>query len=111
MVGKFLEPIGSWMGLPWPVLVALLTSFVAKENTVATLGVLYGNLNVLKTTMTPAAMLAFLVFQILFIPCVGTVAAILQETKSWKWTAVSVGMQLALSLGLAVAVYQIGRLF
>ncbi len=110
MVGKFLEPVGRWMGLPWPMLVALLTSFIAKENTVATLGVLYGNLNVLKTVVTPAAMLAFLVFQILFIPCVGTVAAILQETKSWKWTAFSVGMQLALSLGLAVAVYQIGRL-
>ena len=110
-IGKFLEPIGSWMGLPWPVLVALLTSFVAKENTIATLGVLYGNLNVLTTVMTPVAMLAFLVFQILFIPCVGTVAAIHQETRSWKWTAASVGMQMALSLGLAVAVYQIGRLF
>jgi ferrous iron transport protein B len=111
MAGRFLEPIGSWMGLPWPVLVALLTSFVAKENTVATLGVLYGNLNALKTVMVPAAMLAFLVFQMLFIPCVGTVAAIQQETKSWKWTSASVGMQLALSLGLGVAVYQIGRLF
>ncbi len=111
MAGKFLEPIGRWMGLPWPVLVALLTSFVAKENTVATLAVLYGNLDLLKTVITPAAMLAFLVFQILFIPCVGTVAAIQQETKSWKWTATSVGMQLALSLGFAVAVYQIGRLF
>jgi ferrous iron transport protein B len=111
MVGKFLEPVGKWMGLPWPVLVALLTSFIAKENTVATLGVLYDNLNVLKTVMTPAAMLAFLVFQILFIPCVGTVAAIQQETKSWKWTLTSVGMQLALSLGLAVAVFQLGRLF
>ena len=111
MAGKLLEPVGSWMGLPWPVLVALLTSFVAKENTVATLGVLYGNLDVLKTVMTPSAMLAFLVFQILFIPCVGTVAAIHQETRSWKWTATSVGMQLALSLGFAVAIYQIGRLF
>jgi ferrous iron transport protein B len=60
--------------------------------------------------MTPAAMLAFLVFQLLFIPCVGTVAAIQQETKSWKWTLTSVGMQLALSLGLAVAIFQIGRL-
>jgi len=99
------------MGLPWPVLISLLTSFIAKENTVATLGVLYGNLNVLKSVMTPAAMLAFLVFQILFIPCVGTVAAIQQETKSWKWTATSVGMQLVVSLGLAVIVFQIGRLF
>ena len=39
MAGKFLQPVGKWMGLPWPVLVALLTSFIAKENTVATLGV------------------------------------------------------------------------
>ncbi len=111
MVGKFMEPVGRWMGLPWPVLVALLTSFVAKENTIATLGVLYGNLNVLTTVMTPVAMLAFLVFQILFIPCVGTVAAIKQETRSWKWTAANIGLQLALSLGFAVAVYQVGRLF
>jgi ferrous iron transport protein B len=111
MLGRSLEPVGKWMGLPWPALVALLTSFIAKENTVATLGVLYGNLDVLKTVMTPAAMLAFLVFQILFIPCVGTVAAIQQETRSWKWTLTSVGMQLAVSLGLAVAVFQIGRLF
>ena len=111
MAGKAMQPVGNWMGLPWPVLVALLTSFVAKENTVATLSVLYGSLDVLKTVMTPTAMLAFLVFQILFIPCVGTVAAIQQETKSWKWTLTNVGMQLALSLGLAVAVYQIGRLF
>ena len=111
MAGKSLEPIGRWMGLPWPVLVALLTSFVAKENTVATLAVLYGNLSILKTVMIPAAMLAFLVFQILFIPCVATVAVIQQETKSWKLTAASVGMQLALSLGLAVTVYQVVRLF
>jgi ferrous iron transport protein B len=111
MAGKVMEPVGSWMGLPWPVLVALLTSFVAKENTVATLAVLYGSLDALKTVITPAAMLAFLVFQILFVPCIGTVAAIQQETKSWKWTLTSVGMQLALSLGLAVTVYQVGKLF
>jgi ferrous iron transport protein B len=111
MVGKFLEPIGQWMGLQWPVLVALLTSFVAKENTIATLGVLYGDLDVIKTVLVPSAALAFLVFQILFIPCVGTVAAMLQETRSWKWTLASIGTQLALSLGLAVAVYQVGRLF
>ena len=110
VAGKFLEPIGKWMGFPWPVLVAMLTSFVAKENTIATIGVLYGNLNVLKTVLTPASAIAFLVFQLLFIPCVGTVAAIKQETHSWKWTLASIGIQLGLSFGLAVAVYQIGRL-
>jgi len=111
MTGKFLEPVGRWMGLPWPVLVALLTSFIAKENTIATLGILYGNMSALKSALPSSAALAFLVFQILFIPCVGTVAAIRQETHSLKWTAASVGMLLALSLGLAVAVFQVGRLF
>jgi len=99
------------MGLPWGMLVALLTSFVAKENTIATLGVLYGSPEALRTEISPAAGLAFLVFQLLFIPCIGTVAAIRQETRSWKWTFMSIGMQLILSLGLAVVVYQIGRLF
>ena len=111
MVGKFLEPVGHLMGLPWPVLVALLTSLVAKENTVATLGVLYGDLAALAGAITPPAALAFLVFQMLFIPCVGTMAAIQQETRSWKWTLTSIGMMLTLSLGLAVLAYQLGSLF
>lgn len=107
-IGKALEPIGHWMGLPWPVMVALLSSFVAKENTIAILGILYKDINSLSTILSPAAALAFLVFQILFIPCVGTVAAIYQETHSWKWTSASILLQLALSLGLSIAVFQIG---
>ena len=109
--GQYLEPFGRWMGLPWPVMVAMLTSFVAKENTVATLGVLYGNLNNLRSVITPPAAMAFLVFQMLFIPCVGTVAAIYQETRSLKWTSASVGIMFGMSLGLGLLVYQVGRLF
>ncbi len=67
-VGRFLAPIGAWMGLGWRPLVALLTSFVAKENAIATLGVLYGVgedvaalQQVLAANLTPAAGLAFLV--------------------------------------------------
>jgi ferrous iron transport protein B len=110
-VGQWMAPIGRLMGLPWPVLVALLTSFVAKENTVATISILYGSMGHLTAVLTPAAALAFLVFQMLFIPCVGTVAAIRQETRSWKWTAASMGIMLAISSALAIAVYQVGRLF
>ena len=110
MAGKAIEPAGELLGLPWPVLVALLTSFVAKENTIATLGVLYGSLSPLASVMLPSAGLAFLAFQMLFIPCVGTVAAIKQETKSWKWTAASVSMQLALSFSVALVIFQAGRL-
>ena len=111
-VGRFLAPLGAWMGLDWRMLVALLTSVVAKENTIATLGVLYqgGSLETLAAAITPAAALAFLVIQVTFVPCVATVAAIRQETRSWKWTAFSVGLLLILSLAAGGLVYQVGRL-
>lgn len=107
--GRALEPVGAWMGLPWPVLLALLTSVVAKENTIATLGILYGSVAGLSAILAPAAGLSLLVFQVLFIPCIGTVAAIRQETKSVGWTLLSVGLMLVLAFGLAVLVYQAGR--
>ncbi|HOT93104.1 MAG TPA: ferrous iron transport protein B [Anaerolineae bacterium] len=110
-IGRALSPLGSALGLPWPVMVALLTSFVAKENTIATLGVLYGDFaTVLPTLLAPSAALGFLVVQMLFIPCVATVAAIRQETQSWRWTALSLGMMLGISLGAGFLVYRIGML-
>ena len=105
------------MGLDWRMIVALLTSVVAKENTIATLGVLYqagqqgGSLvGTLAGAVKPAAALAFLVVQMSFIPCVATIAAIRQETRSWKWTAVSVGLLLMISLVAGTVVYQVARL-
>jgi ferrous iron transport protein B len=113
-VGRALAPLGELMGLDWRMLVALLTSFVAKENAIATMGVLFGSGEeaagldtVLAGVLTPAAALAFLVVQMLFVPCVATVAAIKQETKSWAWTAFSVGLLLVLSLVAGIAVYQL----
>jgi ferrous iron transport protein B len=111
MLGQWLQPVGNLLGLPWQVLIALLTSFAAKENTIATLAVLYGNIQtVLPTVITPAAALGLLAFQMLFIPCVGTVAAIRHETRSFKWTAFSVGLMLVLSFGVGMLIYQVGRL-
>jgi ferrous iron transport protein B len=113
--GRWLEPVGKLMGLNWQMLVALLSSFVAKENTVATLGVLLGakggGLAQLGTLLTPAAALAFLVIQVLFIPCVATVAAIRQETGGWRWPIFIIAFQLVLSFGMAIIVYQIASLF
>jgi ferrous iron transport protein B len=60
--------------------------------------------------LVPASALAFLVLQILFIPCAATVAVVHQETKSWRWTAFSIGFQLVLSLSMAILVFQIARL-
>lgn len=116
-LGRALEPLGQLMGLGWPMLVALLTSFIAKENTVATLGIIYGTgegagalAQTLSSVLTPAAALAFLSTQVLFIPCVATVAAIKQETRSWKWTAFSVGTLLAISVLVGIAIYQVALL-
>ncbi|MGA9351238.1 MAG: ferrous iron transport protein B [Anaerolineae bacterium] len=116
-IGRLLAPLGALMGLGWRMMVALLTSFVAKENTIATLGVLYGAGEegvrlgeVLSGVLTSAAALAFLAVQILFIPCVATVATIRQETGSWKWTAFSIALSLVLSFGVGIAIYQVAML-
>jgi ferrous iron transport protein B len=61
--------------------------------------------------LTPAAALAFLVAQMLFVPCAATVAAIKQETRSWGWTAFSVGLLLILSLTAGILAYQLASAF
>lgn len=111
-LGLWLAPLGAWLGLDWRMIVALLTSIVAKENTIATLGVLYpgGRLaEELATSVSPAAALAFLVIQMSFVPCVATLAAIRQETRSWKWTAFSVGLLLIVSLIAGTLVYRLAK--
>jgi ferrous iron transport protein B len=111
-LGRLLVPLGSLMGLGWRMMVALLTSFVAKENTIATLGVLYGAgeqsplTSTLHSALTPVAALAFLAVQMLFIPCAATVAVIRQETASWRWTGFSIALLLAVSFAAGIAIYQ-----
>lgn len=113
-IGHLLEPVGRLMGQSWRMMVALLTSFIAKENSIAALGVLFGAgeeeaqlATILSQTLTPAAALAFLVVQMLFIPCVAVVATIKQETDSWRWTGFSVVYLLIISFVAGILVYQI----
>ncbi len=111
-LGHALEPVSSLIGLPWQVFVALLTSFAAKENTIATLAVLYGDISTaLPSVVSLPAAAALLAFQLLFVPCVGTIAAIRQETDSLKWTVFSVALMLVLSFGVSFAIYSVGSLF
>jgi ferrous iron transport protein B len=118
-IGRGLEPIGGLMGLDWRMMVALLTSFVAKEQTIATLGVILGTSEggnaALKASlgniMVPAAAVSFIALQMLFIPCASSVAAIGQETRSWRWTGFAVGYMLVVSFAVAIAIYQLARLF
>jgi ferrous iron transport protein B len=111
MFGKRLEPVGALMGLDWRLIVATLSAFIAKENAIAALGIIFGADgeglgNTLAALVTPASGLAFLVVNMLFVPCIATVAAVRQETRSWAWTAASTGLMLASALLFGTLVYQ-----
>lgn len=116
--GRWLSPFGRLMGLmDWRIIVALLSSFIAKENTIATLGVLFSMEESsvalplkLVSTITPAAGLSFLLVQMLFIPCVATMAVMKQETGSWKFILLSTTLLLFISLLVSIGVYQAARL-
>jgi ferrous iron transport protein B len=110
---RLFAPLGELMGMDWRMLAALLTGFIAKENVIATLGILYGAeggsaglATIVADAVPPAAALAFLVVHMLFIPCVATVAVIRQETRSWGWTMLDVVLLLAIALFAGVVVYQ-----
>lgn len=101
-IGKGVEPIGAPLGLDWRMIVALLTSLVAKENAIATLGVLYGVgeeglVHVLPQAVNHASAVAFLVVLMLFIPCAATVAVMKREMESWTWFLASLVTMFAVS--------------
>jgi len=98
------------------MIVALLGSFVAKENSIAMLGVLYGVgekglRNVLPFMMSHASALSFLVVLMLFIPCAATVSVIRQEMGSSKWFLFSLIFMILISLGGGMAAYRLALLF
>lgn len=111
MFGRLVEPVGRWMGFDWRLTIALLTSFLAKENAIATLGVIFGNSEegglsqILVATYSPAVALSFLTATMLFIPCAATLAAIKQEAGSWRWALVNITLMLVISIGLSSLVY------
>jgi ferrous iron transport protein B len=112
-LGLLLEPLGRLMGLEWQPMVALMTSFLAKENAIATLGVLYGAGEeavglgeTMAASVPPAAALAFLAVTMLFIPCAATLATIRQETNGWRWALFNVVLLLVISFGVGILIYQ-----
>ena len=115
-IGRLIEPLGALMGLDWRMIVALLGGFVAKENSIAMLGVLYGVgeegiRNVLPNVMNHASALSFLVVMMLFIPCAATVSVMRQEIESSKWFLFSLIFMLLISLGGGMAAYRLALLF
>ncbi len=118
-IGRGIEPFFRPLGFSWREGVALITGFVAKEVVVSTLGVLYagdGEEEELgfairdRSGLTPLSAFAFLVFVLIYTPCLATLAAVRQETGSWRWTLFSVGYQITLAWIMAFAVVKIGAL-
>lgn len=120
-IGKAIAPIFAPIGIDWRGSVALLTGFVAKEIVLSTMGVLYAagdreEKEVLKETlkssgMTSLSAYAMMVFVLLYVPCLATIAAIRRETNSWKWASFSVVFNFSLAWIMAFAIYQGGNLF
>ena len=118
MLGHAVEPVLAPIGQNWRSSVAIITSIPAKELVVSTLGVLYSSdsdesiKGDLKNSgdFTPRSAAAFLVFILLFFPCIATVAAIAQETGSKKWAIFSILYNTAVAWIAAFIVYTIGGL-
>lgn len=116
MFGKNLERVGAFFGLDWKLTVALISSVVAKENSIATLGVLYnvaeeGLRKVLSQNVTHASLISFLVILMLFIPCVPTTAVLKSEIGSGKWFVILFFVILFVSLGAGFLSYRIAVYF
>lgn len=120
VLGGHIAPIFKPMGFGvWQASVALLTGLIAKEAVVASLSMFYGfsltagNSIVaaaLGSTFTPLSAFSFLVFVLMYVPCIAAVAAIHREMLSLKWTFASIGWQLFTAYMCSLIVFQVGRL-
>ncbi len=132
-VGKFIEPVIAPLGFDWKMGVSLLAGVAAKEIVVSTLGVLYqakdadehsstlitklqnetykSGSNAGEKIFTPLKALSFLLFILIYFPCVAVIAAIKKESGSWKWAAFTIVSTTLLAWIVAFSVYQIGSLF
>jgi len=111
-IGRILEPVGAPIGLDWKLMVALFSSIIAKENSVATLGVLFnagdqGLMAALSQAVNASSALSFLIILMLFIPCAPTMTVMKQEMGGIKWPLVSFLFLIALSYGTAAVVYRL----
>ena len=107
-------------GEGWKMAVAAVTGLIAKENVVATFGMLFGFAEVaedgaeiwgnLAQVMTPIAAYGFLVFNLLCAPCFAAMGAIKREMNNAKWFWFAIGYQCGLAYVVSLCIYQIGTL-
>jgi len=118
LIGGIIAPLLIPLGFgTWQAGASLITGFVAKEVVVATMNIIYHApdtatlQHIIMQQNTPLSAYSFMVFVLLYVPCLATVAAIRHEVGSTKWTIFSMAYSLILAYLLSLAIYQIGSLF
>ena len=115
-LGHVLEPILAPLGFDWKIAVGLLFGFMAKEIMIAALGVLYGAEEgagleeAIAADLSASTAAGQMTFTLLYTPCIAALATIWKETRSVKWTAISVAYSLAIAYIISFAVTNLGVL-
>ena len=108
MIGHWMEPAMRPLGFDWKMSVCLLTGLPAKEAIVSTMGILYPS-DVALTAFTPLTAYAFMVFVLLYFPCVATITTLRKEIGA-KWAWFSVVHSFVLAWVVSFMIYQVGNL-
>ena len=117
-IGKAIERVIEPLGFDWKLGIGLLSGVGAKELVVSTLGVLYTNDTEADTVslreripITPLVAFCYMVFVLIYFPCIATLVAIKQESGSWRWAIFAALYTTLLAWVIAFAIYQIGSLW
>lgn len=109
-IGKFIEPVIKPCGMQWKEGVAIVTGTGAKEIVASTMSVLYHG-DITKSGISPLAAFCFMLFVLLYMPCIAACVAIKNESGKWLWALFSAFYTTALAWIVSMLVYQIGCLF
>jgi len=121
MIGKSIEPALRPCGFDWKMGVGLLSGAGAKELVASTMGILYGNntgsnntqmaANIRADGITSLGAFSYLLFVLIYFPCIATISAIKNESGRWKWALFAAGYTTILAWLVSFIVYQVGGLF
>ena len=129
MIGKFIQPVMKPLGFDWKMSVSVLSGLAAKEVVVSTMGVLYqaDNNDQAQNSLvsriqrekyedgtnvfSPLVAFCYMLFILIYFPCIGVVAAIRRESKSWKWALFTVVYTTGAAWMISFIVYLIGNIF
>jgi ferrous iron transport protein B len=116
-IGQAITPVIEPLGFDWKLGIGLISGVGAKELVVSTLGVLYANdadveeVNLAdRIPVSPFQAYCYMLFVLIYFPCIATIAAIRQESGSWKWALFTAGYTTILAWILTFIVHQIGSL-